>query len=123
MSINEIVAKNYDLYRKWFDRSLDLIWKLPPELRSKADPMAEVSKAENKSSVSAVKSVCSGIRDTVSITDRYSASDIAVVDKALEQDNLPTLTSMRLLFSKEIVKLLKLPSIDNERDYYTLKAL
>lgn len=121
--MQNVVGKDYELYRRWFERSLDLIWQMPPDLRAKADPMAAVAEAEAVSPAKAVKSVAAGIADTVGMTDRHSKADIATLDALFARDGLPTLSALRALFSKKVGKILKAGRIESEEDFYTLKAL
>jgi hypothetical protein len=118
-----VVSKDYQLYRRWFERSLDLIWQMPPEMRAKADPMAEIAKAEAASMAQAVRSVAAGVTDTVGMTDRLPKEEVARLDALFERDGLPSLSSMQALFSKKVRKILKLGKLQSEEDYYTLKAL
>ena len=121
--MQNVVGKDYELYRRWFERSLDLIWQMPPELRAKADPMAAVAQAEAVSTAKAIKSVTAGITDTVGMTDRHSQQEIAALDAHFEREGLPSLSAMRNLFSKKARKILKSGKVESEEDFYTLKAL
>ncbi|MDG3443153.1 hypothetical protein [Nitrospirillum amazonense] len=123
MSLREAISADYHLYRRWFERSLDVIWGLPPELRAKADPMREIERAESKSISSAIKMLSSGIEDTISITERNSIGQLSIIDIKLQSDGLPSLSFIKNLFSKEIKKILKLKFIESEEDYFSLKNL
>ena len=123
MNINDIISADYSIYRRWFERSLDLIWRLPAELRIRADPMAELSKIEEKSPSRAANSLFTGIKDTIAMTDRYSENDIISVDKILEMEDLPSLTSIRTAFSKEVSNIINSGLIKSDEEYYTLKSL
>jgi len=123
MKINQILSEDYQIYRRWFELSLDLIWKIPQELRAKADPMSEIAKAEGKSLTMAEKALASGIKDTVAMTDRYSAGDIELVDEAFVKAGLPSLTAMRVVFSKSLLRIIKSSVVENEEDYCLLKSL
>lgn len=122
MKINQILSEDYQTYRRWFELSLDLIWKLPKELRAKADPMSEIAKAEGKSLAMAEKALASGIKDTVAMTDRYSAGDIELVDEAFSRSGLPSLTAMMAIFSKSFLMIIKSSIVMNEEDYHLLKS-
>lgn len=119
----KISETDYPIYRRWFERSLDLIWHLTPELRAFGDPMAELSKAEAISKARAIKSLSVTITDTVALTQGRSAQEVAVVDAAFVREGLPSLTAMRALLSKDITKIFKAGVIANDDEYYALKAL
>lgn len=121
--MNAIIKLDYQIYRRWFERSLDLIWRLPHELRSKADPMEEVSKAEQRSQGSAIRSVSMGIKDTVAMTDRYSAADIKILDAAFEADSLPSLTAVRAMVVSRLDRIIKRGLIVSDEEFYSLKSL
>ncbi len=121
--MRKIVSTDYELYRRWFERSLDLIWQMSPEMRAAADPMAAVAQAEAASSAMAVKSVAAGIGDTVGMTDRLPREEVARLDALFERDGLPSLTAMQNLFSREVRKILKSGRIASEEEFDTLKAL
>lgn len=111
---------NYQLYRSWFERSLDLI--LPPQLRSLGDPMKEVARHEATSKANGIKSVRAGITDLVAMTKGFPPERISAIDQAFESDGLPSLTALRRLLSKEVRNILR-KGISNDDEYYTLKAL
>jgi len=119
----KIPEPDYAIYRQWFERSLDLIWHLSPELRAYGDPMDAVAKAEAISKARAVKSVSAGITDTVAMTQGFSQQEVASADEAFVREGLPSLTAMRALLSKDIAKIFKAGAITNEDEYYALKAL
>ena len=119
----KIPEPDYAIYRRWFERSLDVIWHLSPELRAYGDPMEAVAKAEAVSKARAIKSVSAGITDTVAMTQGYSQQEVASVDEAFVREGLPSLTAMRALLSKDIDKILKAGAVANEEEYYALKAL
>lgn len=119
----KIPEPDYAIYRQWFERSLDLIWHLSPELRAYGDPMDAVVKAEAVSTARAIKSVSAGITDTVAMTQGFSAQEIVSADEAFAREGLPSLTAMRTLLSKDIAKIFKADAIANEDEYYALKAL
>lgn len=121
--MQNVVAKDYELYRRWFERSLDLIWRMPPDMRALADPMAEVAKAEAVSPARAVKSVAAGVADTVGMTDRLPKEEVAAIDAQFQRDGLPSLSGLQALFSKKVRKILKAGKLAREDDYYALKAL
>jgi hypothetical protein len=121
--MQNVISKDYELYRRWFERSLELIWHMPPEMRAIADPMAEVAKAEKMSPARAIKSVAVSIADTIGMTDRHSREDVARIDALFEREALPSLTSMKRLFSRKVGKILKSGKVTSEEDYYTLKVL
>ena len=121
--MRDIIESNYEVYRKWFEESIDLIWRIPAEMRAGADPISELAKTESVSRTAATKALLAGILDTVSVTDRFTQADIAEADKILNEKNLPTLTSMRTLFSKNVRKILRQGSIENDDEYYALKSL
>ncbi|TXI21485.1 MAG: hypothetical protein E6Q67_07575 [Roseateles sp.] len=121
--MNVIVERDYETYRRWFERSLDLIWRLPPQLRLKADPMAEVAKAEKISKSKAVRSLYAGIKDTVAMTDRYSAIDVQTLDANFKSESLPSLTSVRAMVVSKLDKIIKRGVILSEDEFYGLKSL
>lgn len=118
----DAIAANYDTYRAWFERSFDLIWRLPPELKAKERAIQALSDAEGQSRARAAKSLLAGLADTIALTDRYSSDEIRKLDGLFSRDELPTLTSMRLLMSKRVRKALK-SGIQSEEEYDVVKAL
>jgi hypothetical protein len=119
----KIPEPDYTTYRQWFERSLDVIWHLSPELRAHGDPMEAIAKAEAISKARAIKSVSAGITDTVAMTQGYSPQEVASADEAFVREGLPSLTAMRALLSKGIAKIFKAGAVANEDEYYALKAL
>lgn len=120
--LTQEIATHYDRYRRWFERSLDYIWRLPPALRQTADPMKRMREIEATAPKMAVKSLSQGISDTVGLTSRYSREDVAAVDALFRNEDLPTLSSLRMMYGRKLRKLLKQTHIMNEEDYYYLKG-
>lgn len=121
--MNVIVERDYETYRRWFELSLDLIWRLPPQLRLKADPMAELFKAEQISKRKAIKALSASITDTVAMTDRYSVIDVQTLDTDFSSKSLPSLTSVRAMVASKLDKIVKRGLISSAEEFYSLKSL
>jgi hypothetical protein len=85
--------------------------------------MAEISKFEDISHAKAIKALTAGIKDTVSMTDRYSDHDLDSADKFFLAHGLPSLTSLRILFSKKMSKIISAGEIKTDEEYFMIKSL
>lgn len=119
--MDKLVFSDYEDYRRWFELSLDIVWRMSPEMKVNANPMTQIAAAESKSRKAAVLSLASGIKDTVAITDRYSVADLEEADRLFEKEGLPTLSALRSIFAKKVSKIIKLGVINNDDEYYDLK--
>jgi hypothetical protein len=61
------------------------------------------------------------IGDTIEMTEGWPLARVAEIDRLLASDGLPTLTEMRVRFSKIIRRVLTRGSIKNEVEYYALR--
>lgn len=121
--MKRVIENDYQTYRRWFERALDLVWQMPAQLRAKTDPMAELAKAEAVSRKRAITSLYAGMRDTIAITDRYSAGELQSLDERFQEESLPSMTSVRTVFDRTIGKILDRGVIASEDEFYSLKSL
>ncbi|HET7576922.1 MAG TPA: hypothetical protein VFK19_10230 [Sphingomicrobium sp.] len=61
------------------------------------------------------------INDTIEATERWPADKVEAIDDLLEREGLPSLTEMRLRFSKVIRRVVARGSIKNDVEYYAVR--
>lgn len=61
------------------------------------------------------------IGDTIEQTDCWSPARVAEADEILASDGLPTLSEMRVRFSKVIKRVVNRGSIKNDIEYYAVR--
>jgi hypothetical protein len=118
----EAIDGNYARMRRWFERSLDHVWRLPPELRAAGDPIERVAEIEASSPAMASNSLAQGISDTVALTYHYPAEDIARIDALFTEECLPKLSWVRALCEKNLARILKRDEVADQQEYDYLKG-
>ena len=61
------------------------------------------------------------IGDTIEATDRWPRDRVAAIDNELAGKGLPSLTAMRMRFSKVIGRVVGRGSIENDVEYYVVR--
>jgi hypothetical protein len=116
----KIDARNYDQMKAWFAHLVPLA--LPPELITpETDPVAGLERIENRWPGKARSGLAMAIGDIIEMTDGWSVSRVAEIDRLLASDGLPTLTEMRVRFSRLIRRVVNRGSIKDEVEYYALR--
>jgi hypothetical protein len=78
--------------------------------------------SEEQSQAAGIRALISGINDTIAMTDRFSREEISKTDDKFRKDGLPTLTSVRLLFSNRLTEVLRKGIADSAAEYDLLAA-
>jgi hypothetical protein len=116
----KIDADNYNQMKAWFDR---LVPETVPAdlLTPEAHPIACLEQIEARWPAKARTGLAMAIGDTIEQTDGWPLEKVAAVDELLASDDLPTLTEMRVRFSKVIQRVLSRGSIKNGVEYYAAR--
>jgi hypothetical protein len=97
----KITAQNYQEMRSWFSRMV--AEALPTDvLTPENHPIACLDRMAATAPGKARQGLAMAINDTVEDTDRWPPEKVKAVDDLLEREGLPTLTDIRLRFSKVI---------------------
>lgn len=117
----KVTAENYAALKGFFGWMVDHVGELPSGLPVEAHPMAVLAEFERKSAAMARKSLQMGIGDTLERSELLDAHLVTEIDQALSAKNLPTLTTVRLEFSKKIESIMTRGRVRNEAEYYALR--
>lgn len=116
----KIDAQNYEQLKAWFARLVPEI--IPSNLiTQETHPIACLEQIEARWPAKARSGLAMAIGDTIEQTDGWPMEKVAAVDELLAKDNLPTLTEMRLRFSKIIRRVVARESIKSEVEYYAVR--
>ena len=116
----KVDAQNYELMRSWFARVVSEA--LPASTRTaENDPVHCLDIMAARWPAKARSGLAMAIGDMIELTDDCSADRVATIDDALAQEDLPTLTQMRLQFSKVIRRVVGRGSIRNDVEYYAVR--
>jgi hypothetical protein len=116
----KVDAENYEQFRAWFARLVPETLPaglLPPE----NDPVSCLDQLASRSPAKARSGLAMAVGDVIETTDSWSASKVADIDSRLGRDGLPTLTEMRLRFSKVIRRVIKRGAVKTDVEYYALR--
>lgn len=116
----KIDAQNYEQMKSWFAHLVPKIFA-PALLTPETHPVACLEQIESRSPGKARAGLATAIGDSIEMTEGWSLERVAETDKLLAGDGLPTLTEMRIRFSKVIRQVLKRGTIRNEVEYYALR--
>ena len=67
------------------------------------------------------KGLSLAIGDIIELTSRWSVSEMASIDAELTDAGLPTLSTIRLRFSKAVGSIIRRGRIRNEAEYYLVR--
>lgn len=116
----KIDADNYELMRAWFARLVRET--LPVELlTAETDPVRCLDQLVAHSPVKVRQGLAMAIGDTIEATDRWPREKLATIDRELADEGLPSLSSMRLQFSKLVRRVAARGSIKNDVEYYAVR--
>ncbi len=116
----KIDAQNYLQMKAWFARlvtetvSADL---LNPETH----PIACLEQIEVRWPGKARSGLAMAIGDTIEQTDCWPNERVAALDELLASDGLPSLTEVRVRFSKVIRRVVARGTIKNDLEYYAVR--
>jgi hypothetical protein len=106
--------------RAWFARFVPET--IPAELlNAETDPVACLDSLAAKSSAKARLGLTMALNDTIESTSRWAPERVAAMDQSLERDGLPSLTQMRIRFSKAIQRVVARGTIKNDAEYYAVR--
>jgi hypothetical protein len=117
----KVTAENYESLKGFFGWMVENAMKMPPGLPPEGHPMAQLKIFEEKSRAIARQSLRIGIGDTLEATMDWSLEKIRSADLALAALNLPTLTTVKLEFSRKIAGILTRGRVRSEAEYYALR--
>jgi hypothetical protein len=85
--------------------------------------MTEVTKAEITSKAAAIKSLSSGIRDTVSMAGKMPREKVVALDHAFIDIELPPYSTIRSLASRDLLHIIEKSCLSSDDEYFMLTAL
>ena len=117
----KVTAENYESLKGFFGWMVDNTMTMPSGLAPEGHPMAQLKMFEEKSAAIARQSLRLGIGDTIEDTMDWGAAKIQTADSALAALKLPTLTAVRLEFSRKILGIMTRGRVRSEAEYYALR--
>jgi hypothetical protein len=116
----KVDAQNYEQMKAWF--ALMVAETTPAELLTpETHPIAIGEAMAARSLAKARQGLTMAINDTLEMTEGWSAERVAEIDALLERHGLPSLTEVRLRFSKVIRRVVARGIIKNDVEYYAVR--
>ena len=119
--VMKVTADNYESLKGFFGWMVNNVMTLPVGLAPEGHPMVQIKMFEEKSAAIARQSLRIGIGDTLELTMDWGAEKIRAADEALAALHFPTLTTVRLEFSRKIRGIMSRGRVRSEAEYYALR--
>jgi hypothetical protein len=115
----KIQPQDFAKMRDWFAFVSERTF--PPSIMENAQPIAQLDQLAGRSPAKAREGLAMGIADLVEMTDNWPSQDVAAIDADLQARGLPTLTNMRVRFSKAIGRVMRRGCINDDVEYYAVR--
>ena len=115
----KVQPKEYERMRDWFAHVSQKAF--PPQLIRRAQPIAELDQLAERSPTKAREGLSMAINDLIEMTDNWAAQDTRAIDDELLQKGLPTLTEMRVRFSKVVGRAVRRGRVKDEVEYHAVR--
>lgn len=116
----KIDARNYDEMRAWFARIL--LETIPAgSVKNDIGPVERLDQIAGRWPGKARSGLAMAISDTIEATEGWPRDRIAAIDSQLLAEGLPSLTAMRLRFSKDVNRVVRRGRIKSEVEYYMIR--
>lgn len=117
----KVTADNYEALAAFFGWMIDNVCPVSSTLPPEHHPMHVLQGFTAKSPSLGRKSLALGIGDLIEQSQDLGLTQIQTIDAALLAAALPTLTAVKLEFSKKIGGILSRGRIRSEGEYYALR--
>jgi len=116
----KIDAETYEEMRAWFAR---VVRETAPVelLNAETDPVRCLDQLAAQSPAKARQGLAMAIGDTVEATEGWPRDKVAAINNELTSMGLPSLTAVRLRFSKVIARVIKRGAIKSDVEYYAVR--
>ena len=120
LQLMKVDAQNYQQMRTWFARVFRETFPaglLTPE----NDPVGCLDQIAIRTPAEARSGLTMAINDLIEATDGWPNAKVKALNHLLEQERLPTLTEMRLRFSKVVRRVVARGRITNDVEYNAVR--
>ncbi|MBC2776200.1 hypothetical protein [Parasphingopyxis marina] len=116
-----VTNDNYAQLKQVFGWMTENALPLPPGFPLDAHPIAALELSEVTSPARARQGLAMALGDLLEATENLEAKRIGIIDQALEEQSLPTWSSIRLKFSRKLQAILARGRVRSETEYYALR--
>jgi hypothetical protein len=116
-----VEAADYEGLKGFLAWMFGRVIPLPPNLAPEDHPLAALERFEVRSKAMARKSLAMAVADIVELTQSQSPKEVLEIDKALRDSALPTLSEVRVRFSRVVGGLLRRGKVRSENEYHMLR--
>ncbi|WP_292107956.1 hypothetical protein [Brevundimonas sp.] len=109
-----VTAESYERLRLWL-RSMVALTMPDIEADSEIDPVRVL---DGFPKAKAREGLALAIGDMVEMTNDWSPSRIAVIDRQLLEDGLPSLSEIQMLSGKAVARIIRRGTIKTDAEYY-----
>jgi hypothetical protein len=116
----KIETSEYEQLRLWFSFMVPKVFS-SDLLTSDTDPVAVLDRMATKTPARARSGLGMAIGDVLEFTSDWPASEVATCDLKLSQEGLPTLSEMKIRFSKLVQRVVRRGRIKSDDEFYALR--
>lgn len=111
---------NYEKLRLWLGH---MVTQAMPDIEagSEIDPVQVLDGIADKAPAKARLGLALAVGDIVEMTNDWSGDRVGLVDRELQEAELPTLSEVRVTFGKAVNRVLRRGSIKSDAEYYLVR--
>jgi hypothetical protein len=118
----KIAADDYDLLRRWAASFLKWVKPFGENIADDIHPITILDQMASQAPARARQGLALMISDLLEDSASLTTMEIQTLDQKLADADLPTLSELRMRFSKTIARIVKRGAISSDNEYYFVRS-
>lgn len=118
----KIAADDYDLLRRWAASFLEWVKPFGEDISNDIHPITILDQMASQAPARARQGLALMISDLLEDSASLTTIEIQTLDQKFDDAGLPTLSDLRLRFSKTIARIVKSGAISSDNEYYFVRS-